>query len=106
MPSTPQENVNTLLTGALTATQGESDAIKMAAITTATRTIPRPGAGTANLLWIILVCVLGGVVLASALAGVIYVLENKVAPPDILVTIFTTSISGLIGLFVRPPTNS
>jgi hypothetical protein len=47
--------------------------------------------------------VLAAVVLASAIAGIIYALENKAAPPDVVITIFTTSFSGLIGLFVKPP---
>jgi len=30
----------------------------------------------------------------------------KAAPPDILTTIFTTTLSGLIGLFVKAPSSS
>ena len=34
---------------------------------------------------------------------IIYALENKASPPDILTTVFTTTLSGLIGLFVKQP---
>jgi hypothetical protein len=65
-----------------------------------------PTAATTNILWIILVSVLGTVVLGRAVATIVYVLENKSSPPDILITIITTAFSGLIGLFVRPPSTS
>jgi uncharacterized phage infection (PIP) family protein YhgE len=105
MPPAPQGDVHTLVTAALTATQGESDTVKAAAIN-AVGAISPPGTRTANMLWLILVSVLAAVVLASAIGAVVYIMDNKAAPPDILITIFTTAFSGLIGLFVRPPASS
>jgi hypothetical protein len=101
-----QPDVHTLVTAALNATQNESDTVKTAAINAAAGLVPEPSGRTANLLWLILVSVLAAVVLASAIATVVYALQNKAAPPDILITIFTTAFSGLIGLFVKPPASS
>jgi hypothetical protein len=52
-----------------------------------------------------MVSVLGLVILGSTISIVVYALQNKAAPPDILTTVFTTTLSGLIGLFVRPPSS-
>jgi hypothetical protein len=110
MPPAPQTVVHTAIADALTATQNESDTVKAAAVsaaaTAAAGTIPAPDSRTTQSLWLILVSVLSAVVLATALAGLIYALDNKSAPPDALITIFTTSFSGLIGLFVKPPASS
>jgi len=110
MPPAPQADVHTAVSAALTATAGESDTVKAAAVSAAASAaagaVPSPDPRTTQILWMILVTVLGAVVLASAIAGVVYTLENKAAPPDVLITIFTTSFSGLIGLFVKPPASS
>ena len=110
MPPAPQGNVATAVADAVTATAGESDTVKSAAVSAAAGAaagaVPAPSSRTANILWMILVCVLGAVVLASAVSGVVYALANKAAPPDVVLTIFTTSFSGLIGLFVKPPATS
>jgi hypothetical protein len=102
-------HVQNMVGAALAATAGESDTVKSAAVgaaaSTATGTIPAPSSRTTNALWIILVVVLGSVVLASAISIVVYAGENKTSPPDVLITVLTTALSGLIGLFVRPPSN-
>ena len=107
MPPATQVDVHTAVAAALNATANESDAVKSAAVSAAAGAaagvVPAPDSRTADILWLMLVSVLGAVVLASAIAGVVYILANKAAPPDILITIFTTSFSGLIGLFVKPP---
>jgi uncharacterized membrane-anchored protein len=103
MPPAPQSDVHEAITAALAATAGESDSVKSAAVTAAAANIPQPNAKTTNTLWLMLVSVLGLVVLVSAISGVVYALQNKAAPPDVVITIFTTSFSGLIGLFVKPP---
>jgi hypothetical protein len=108
-PAAPQTNVHLAVADALNATQGENDTVKAAAVSAAASAaagaIAQPDTRTTQLLWTILVSVLGAVVLASALAAIIYALENKAAPPDVLITIFTTAFSGLIGLFVKPPSS-
>ena len=100
-------NVQDAVTAALTATANESEAVRAAAAGGAAAAtsgaIAAPSSATTNVLWTILVSVLSLVVLGSAISIVVYVVENKASPPDILITVFTTTLSGLIGLFVRPP---
>jgi hypothetical protein len=103
MPAEPPSDIHSAVAAALDATKDETDVVKSAAVSAAVAAIPPPSARTTSVLWLILVTVLSGVVLASAIASVIYALENKASPPDVLITIFTTSFSGLIGLFVKPP---
>jgi hypothetical protein len=107
MPPEPNENVHSAIAGALAATQNAPESVQAAAVSAAAGAasgqIPAPDSKTTQLLWLILVTVLGAVVLASAIAAVAYILANKASPPDLLITIFTTAFSGLIGLFVKPP---
>lgn len=110
MPPGPNaQHVQDMVTAALTATAGESEAVKSAAVngaaTASSGAVGPPTPTTTNILWMILVSVLGGVVLGSAIAIIVYALGNKAAPPDILTTIFTTTLSGLIGLFVKSPSS-
>jgi hypothetical protein len=106
-PAPNVQNVQNAVAAALTATANESDAVKAAAAGGAAAAtsgaIAAPSSTTTNVLWTILVSVLSLVVLGSAISIIIYVVENKASPPDILITIFTTTLSGLIGLFVKPP---
>lgn len=109
----PQQNaqhVHDMVTAALAATADQTDAVKAAAAggaaSGATSAIPAPSTGTANILWGIVVSVLGLVTLGSAISIIIYALANKASPPDILITIFTTALSGLIGLYVKPPSGA
>jgi hypothetical protein len=103
MPPAPPTDVHAAITDALTATAGESDVVKSAAVTAAAATISPPNARTTNILWLMLVSVLSAVVLVSGVSAVVYALQNKAAPPDVVITLFTTAFSGLIGLFVKPP---
>jgi hypothetical protein len=104
------QHVQDMVTAALTATAGETDTVKAAAVsgaaTAAGGAIPAPSTGTANILWGIVVSVLGLVTLGSAISIIVYALENKASPPDSLITIFTTALSGLIGLYVKPPSGA
>jgi hypothetical protein len=111
MPPTPNaQHLQDMVTAALTATANQPEAVQSAAVngaaTGAAGTVPPPTGMTTNVLWTILVSVLGAVVLGSALSIIIYALGNKAAPPDILTTIFTATLSGLIGLFVKSPSSS
>jgi hypothetical protein len=110
MTSAPNaQHLQDMVSAALTATTNESEAVRSAAVNgaaaAASGVVPPPTGGTTNVLWTILVSVLSAVVLASAISMIIYALGNKAAPPDILTTIFTTTLSGLIGLFVKSPSS-
>jgi hypothetical protein len=69
--------------------------------------IPPPSTKVAGWLWLVLVVTLGIVVVLSA-AGVIWtVVRNDITKtPDVIVTVFTTSLAGLLGLFVKTPDTS
>ena len=108
MPPAPDmQNVQNAVSAALAATAKESDAVKAAAAggaaAAASGAISSPSTKTANALWTILVSVLSLVLLGSSVSIIVYAVKYKASPPDILITIFTTTLSGLIGLFVRPP---
>ena len=74
-----------------------------AAAATAT-TITYPPQDQVGVLWKILVLALA-VVLVMALAGVIWtVVDGKDSTsPEVIVTIFSSALTGLIGLFVKSP---
>ena len=108
MPPQPNaQHVQNMVTAALQATDGQPESVKAAApggaAAAATGTIGAPSSTTTNILWTILVSVLGLVTLGSAISMIIYALQYKASPPDILTTVFTTTLSGLIGLFVKQP---
>jgi hypothetical protein len=109
-PAPNAQHVQDMVTAALTATTNESDNVKAAAAggaaSAASGAVPAPTGMTTNILWTILVSVLSAVVLGSAISIIVYALGNKAAPPDILTTIFTTTLSGLIGLFVKAPSST
>jgi hypothetical protein len=102
-----EEHVKNMVSAALAATSNETESVKAAAAggaaAAASSTLGAPSNTTTNVLWTILVSVLGLVTLGSAISILIYALENKASPPDILITVFTTTLSGLIGLFVKQP---
>lgn len=66
--------------------------------------VPGPGQGTADRLWQYLV---GGllIILIVALIGILWaVLDgNTKTSPDVAVTVFTATLTGLLGLFVSSP---
>jgi uncharacterized membrane protein HdeD (DUF308 family) len=106
-PQPNAQHVQNMVTAALEATADQPETVKAAAAggaaAAATSAIGAPSSTTTNILWTILVTVLGLVTLGSAISMIIYALENKASPPDILTTVFTTTLSGLIGLFVKQP---
>jgi len=63
-----------------------------------------PDAPTTKIVWIILV---GGLVavLLLALGGLIYLLSEELGNTDTLLTVFTSVLTGLVGLFAPSPVN-
>jgi hypothetical protein len=60
---------------------------------------------TIRQLWLILVGGLVSALLLSVAGVLIAVLDGKdVTSPDVLITMFTTTSAGLLGLFVKSPT--
>ena len=70
----------------------------------ATAAIPAPTGSGVNALWKFLVVGIV-IVLLAAVGGIIYVVAdgNDATTPDVLVTVFSSALTGLIGLFVRSP---
>lgn len=89
---------------ALQATAGQSPEVQAAAVAAA---IPPPTGSEVNWLWKALVVGLI-VILLGALAGVVFAVldANDSTSPDVIVTLFTAVLTGLIGLFVRSPVQS
>lgn len=83
------------------ATAGEKPAVKRAALAALLDQVPPPTTWGTNIVWIVFV---GGLVLILALAvlGLTHVLGTGVTD-DKLVTIFTTVLAGLLGLFAQKP---
>ena len=83
------------------ATASESEAVKEAALAA----IKDPDAKTSNDLWRYLVVGLI-VLILIVLSGVIYLLADgdTESSPDIALTAFTALLTGLLGLFVKAPT--
>jgi hypothetical protein len=89
---------------ALEATEGQPAEVQAAAVAAA---IPPPSPEAAIGLWRTLVTGLV-IVLVLSLIGIMWaVLDgNANTSPDVIVTIFTAALTGLIGLFVRSPMQS
>lgn len=70
----------------------------------ASAAVPAPTGPEVNTLWKILVTGLA-IVLVGALGGIIWVVADgsDATSPDVLVTVFSSALAGLIGLFVRSP---
>jgi hypothetical protein len=86
----------------LAATKGESDNVKQAALTAVGAQIPPPTWQAANILWVILVTGLAIVLVLSALA-LMHVIGTGITE-DKIVTVFSTVLAGLLGLFAKSPT--
>jgi hypothetical protein len=69
--------------------------------------VPDPSQKTANLLWKVLTIGLL-VLLGMALIGLIYMVGDgsDKTSPDMVLTAFTALLAGLLGLFVKSPTQS
>ena len=67
--------------------------------------VPPPGQATANSLWTILVIGLL-VLLAISLGGLLYMVGDgkESTSPDLIVTAFTALLTGLLGFFIKSPT--
>ncbi len=91
-------------TEALEATAGQPVEVQAAAVGAA---IGPPPPEAVSWLWKALV--VGLLALAGAsLIGVVFAVVDgdKETSPDVLVTLFTSSLTGLIGLFVKSPTQA
>lgn len=87
----------------VTATAADTPEVKQAAMAA----IAPPAAQVANDLWRYLIIGLL-LLLLIALGGVIYLLADgdKDSSPDIALTAFTALLTGLLGLFVKSPTQN
>jgi hypothetical protein len=63
-----------------------------------------PGPGATDVVWVVLVIGLVGL-LVLAILGLTHVIGNHVAD-DKVITVFTSSLAGLLGLFVKSPVTS
>jgi hypothetical protein len=92
---------------ALQATEGQAPEVKAAvAAAAAGAAVPAPSLPSdIGFLWKALVVGLLAVLVIS-LGGIIYTVAdaNDRTSPDVIVTIFSSALTGLIGLFVRSPT--
>ena len=96
--------LGTVLKGAMAGLEGQSEGVKAAVGVAVANQIPPPPAPVVGTLWKVLVWSLS-VILVIALGGIIYtVADGKTSTsPDVLVTVFTAALTGLIGLFVKTP---
>jgi len=106
--ATYQETVQDTVSGAVSAVAGESDAVKSAtamAAVQAAAMVPPPEGRDVGVLWKMLIGGLLAVLLVS-LAGIVWsVMDDKTGTTsDVLVTIFTATLTALIGLFAKSPT--
>jgi hypothetical protein len=107
--TTPNAQVQSAVSGAMAAVAQESDSVKQAigssaAAAAAAAAVPAPNERTTSILWIIFVSTLCVAVLVTAVLSAVYMLHNKKAPPDALITVFTSTLTALVGLFVKSPT--
>jgi hypothetical protein len=103
VPDSIEENAEE----ALAATANQPVEVKAAAVGAAIAAISSPPPPVVAFIWKMLV---GGLILAllAALAGIIFVVVDgsESTSPDVIVTVFTSVLTGLIGLFVRSPSQS
>ena len=83
------------------AVAGEAPEVKEAALNALGPPIQRPSRSVSDVAWIILVTGLV-VLLILSLLGLLRVIGRTVGE-DKLITIFTTTLAGLLGLFVKAP---
>jgi hypothetical protein len=91
---------------AVDAVEGQPAEVKAAVgAAAATAAIPSPAPADAGMLWKIFVAGLVAILLI-ALGGIIYTVAdaNDQTGPDVIVTVFSSVLTGLIGLFVKAPT--
>jgi hypothetical protein len=79
----------------------ESDDVKKEALVQLSPPVPSPTRRAADVIWVILVSGLV-VILVLAILGLTHVIGHGVTD-DKVITIFTTSLAGLLGLFIQGP---
>jgi hypothetical protein len=84
---------------ALTATKGQSMEEMASAVEAAL--MPQPTQDVADLLWKVVVFTLA-IIAGLALIGLVVLLAIS-KTPDLILTAFTASVTGLLGLFVKSP---
>lgn len=92
---------------ALSAVEDQPTEVKAAVVAaTATASIPPPEGPVVGTLWQVLVWGLV-LVLLGALAGIIWIVVDgdTETAPNVVVTVFSSALTGLIGLFVTPSAN-
>ena len=97
--------VQQMVRDAMEGAAGEPVEVKAAiGAAAAAHSVPQPPATEMGTLWKILILALS-VVLVIALAGIIWtVVDGKESTsPDVIVTVFSSALSGMLGLFVRSP---
>jgi hypothetical protein len=85
----------------INATAGEAPDVKAAAIKVLQPPIPPPTRTAGDVVWITLVFGLV-VVLLLGILGLTHVFGHKISD-DKFITVFTTTLAGLLGLFVKTP---
>ena len=93
--------------GAMEGAAGQSVEVRAAvgaAAAAGVGSLSPPPAHEVGALWKILVTALS-VVLVIALAGIIWTVVDgdEATSPDVLVTVFTSALTGLLGLFIKSP---
>ena len=70
----------------------------------ASAAVPKPPDAEVGVLWKILVFALSAI-LVLALAGIIWTVGDgkDTTSPDVIVTVFSSALTGLLGLFVKSP---
>ncbi len=98
MPETAAQRAEAVTT-VTQAAHGLDPAAQLAAVTAV---IVPPDAKTTNTLWIILISGLVGL-LVIALGGLIYLIADDIDGSDVVLTVFSSVLTGLIGLFSTSP---
>ena len=97
--------VQQMVRDAMAGAAGESVEVKAAVgAAAAAQSVPTPTGTDAGMLWKILVVALSAI-LVIALAGIIWTVGDgkESTSPDVIVTVFSSALSGMLGLFVRSP---
>jgi hypothetical protein len=102
--TTYAEDVETTISSAIAATTNATEDVQKAAVAAAVASMPPPPPPVVGVLWKSLVWGLLAVLLIS-LIGIVFTVLDKDAntSSDVLVTVFTAALTGLLGLFVKSP---
>jgi hypothetical protein len=85
---------------AVVATQNAPESVKVAAV----HAVAGPGRRATDIIWIVVIAGLIGLLFYSLHGIIDLMLDNSAKKsPDKLITIFTTTFAGLIGLFAPSP---